>query len=200
MRRFAHFTFVVAVALLAIAAFRAYRVRAAAEEAARYSPEDVSPVWLPAGTAIDAVMWNGIAASARVGDPVQAFVPTQVRADGKLAILSGAQLRGELEQISKRGPKARVSVNFSVLIANGRSLSIQTRRVVKTIPIHSDIDTFSTAFGALLGASVGAAVGAASGDLRLIDRGVQEGAKNTISPDPAIHITVVLASGLEVLR
>jgi hypothetical protein len=145
-------------------------------------------------------MWNGIAASARVGDSVQAFVPAQVPADGRLAILSGAQLRGELKQISKRAASARVSVNFSVLIAGGRSLSIQTRRVVKTVPVHSDIDTFGSAFEALLGASIGAAVGAAAGDLRLIDRGMLEGAKNTMSQDPAIHITVVLTSGLEVLR
>src|SRR5262245_35062631 len=168
--------FVAAFIMLLVLAFWSYRVRAAAEEAAEFAPSQVSPVLVPAGTTIHAVMRGGIPEFAAAGDKVAAFVLRPVVSDGRLLIPANAELKGTLEQVSVKGDKARVRMNFTVLYIEGRSWNIKARPSTTIAPVQSDVETIGSAFEMLLGGSLGATIGAASGDLHLVQRGMFVGA------------------------
>src|SRR5262245_19740483 len=88
-RRVAHFAVALALALLAISAFWAYRVRAAAE-AAQFVPISTKRELVPAGMAISGVIRNGFARSAAAGDTVTAFVSIPVIWHDRVVIPPGA--------------------------------------------------------------------------------------------------------------
>src|SRR5512147_2969497 len=103
MGAFTRLVFAIALVILGLTAFRLYRVKATAEEADQFAPAGARQTLIPAGTEITAVLRNGIAESATAGDPVRAFVSEPVVVNGSVVIAPGAQLRGELQEISISG-------------------------------------------------------------------------------------------------
>jgi len=196
MRRIVCFTAAVALMVIAISVFWSYRVRAA-EHAAQFPPVSIHAVRLPAGTAIEAALINGIASKAQAGDTVTAFVSRPVIIDGKLVIPKGARLTGHLDKLSVSRRVGSASLNFTVLTIQGRLFTIQTRRVAVVIPTLSDVDLVRKTLKTLMGAALGAAVAAESGDARLIDRGVLEGTTATL-PLETVPIQVFLAGDLDI--
>ncbi len=161
MRGITHFAIAIALITSAVSVFWSYRVRGA-EEAAQFAPASDKHVVLPAATAIEAVMRNGIASSAVAGETVMAFVSTPVAFDGRLVIPYGAQLEGNLEEISVFGARAEAIISFTVLTTGGRSFAIQARPVVVLTTSRSDTEILSAALKALTGTGLGIAIGAAS--------------------------------------
>src|SRR5207247_1951835 len=92
-------------------------------------------VLVPERTVIDAVIKNGVAESAAVGDAITAFVTTPVSIKERTVIPSGAQLRGSLEELSVGRGTAKVTVNFTVLLIEDRNFTVQTRTVAAIIPV-----------------------------------------------------------------
>jgi hypothetical protein len=195
-RRIARFTVAVALVLAAISWFWSYWVRAD-EEAAQFTPLRIQPETLPAGMAIQAVIKHGIRKSTEKGDVVTALVSKPVVMHDRLVIPSGAQLKGDLEDVSVLDGAATAKIHFNVLLTGGNAIAIQTRQIVITTPIRSDIQTVSKGLKTIVGASLGAAVGAASGDPRVVSRGLIEGAVATTSAGSPVPITVILTRDLE---
>ena len=80
MRSSTRFALALVLIIFATLAYRSYRVRAAAEEAFQYAPAAAVPKLLPAGTAIEVVVWgNGIPESVAAGDEVTAFLTSPIR-------------------------------------------------------------------------------------------------------------------------
>jgi hypothetical protein len=200
MRRFVRQAFIVILIVAAISNFRSYRVRAAADAAARFKPTAGGPVFVPAGTGIKAVLGNGIPGFAQPGDAVAAHVPAPVIVDGDLLIPDGAWLKGELEEFTASDVKARANIRFDQLVIHSRAVPIQARSVVFVAPIQSDVQILSTTLKTLVGAGLGASVGANSGDVRLVDGGVRLGIVASSLGDAAIPVTVVLVRGVTIER
>jgi hypothetical protein len=191
---------IVILIVAAISDYRSYRVRAAAEAAARFKPTVSGPVFVPAGTAIQAVLWNGVPALATRGDFVAAHVPMPVIVDGNLLIPDGAWLNGELEEFVVSDSKAWANIRFTQLVIRDRSFSVQTRRVVFVIPVQSDIQILGTILKTLVGAGLGAAVGADTGDKRLLDSGLRVGVVSSVFSGAMAPVSIVLVRGVTVER
>ena len=196
MRRFARFAVIVALVVFSISLFRSYRVRAVAEEAAQFAPAAATPVLVPAGTAIPAVIWNGISESAAPGDSITAVVSKPVIVNGELAIPSGSRLKGKLQKVSFSHAKAKVQIGFNVLLVRGRNLTIQARPFEGGIPVETDLQILSAALTTLMEASLGAAIGAGSGNPRVTSRGLFEGVRASALHQSAVPITVILTRDL----
>ena len=197
MRAFTRLLPVLILIVFGITAVWLYRAKATVEQAAEYAPAGVGQTLIPAGTAIPAVLRNGIPESARAGDSVRAFVSNPVVVNGRAVIAPEAQLQGELQEILITGEEARVSMNFSGLRICSAPIAIETRRVVAVVPVETDVDIASAAFRAVLGASLGAAIGAGSGDLRVIERGLFEGLSSS-ALQKSIPIRIILAHDVQV--
>jgi hypothetical protein len=196
MRRVTHFVIAIALITSAISVFWSYRVRAA-EEAAQFAPSMRKPVLLPAATAIEASIRNGIASSAVEGDSVTAFVSAPVIFDGRVVIPYGAKLEGDLGIMSVFEARAKANISFNVLSIGGRSYTIQTRPVVVFTPVQSDTDILSAALYTLIGAGLSTAITAASADARSIEDGLFMGAKGSLLVKSTVPITVTLIEDLE---
>lgn len=153
---------------------------------------------MPAGTAVKAVIFSGIASSASLGDTVIASVSDPVVSEDTFAIRPGSQLKGTLEELSLDDHTGKAQINFTLLLIGGRTLPIQTHAVAVVLPVQGDAEILRTTFRILTGATFGAAVGAASQDVRLIRRGLFDGARLTIPVKDIVPITVILAGDLEV--
>jgi hypothetical protein len=182
----------VAVFFAAISAFRAHRVRAANDEAAKYAPTDSSLVFLPAGTAIHAVFPRLLADFSTPGDSVRAIVSEPVMIEGRHVLAPGAELKGTLERFSQSDSMVRVSMNFRTLIVGVHAIPIEARRVDAVTSVQNDAEILSSAFKTLMGASIGAAVAAGAGDRDLIDRGLLEGIRAT-QERSELQFTVILS-------
>ena len=191
---------IVILIVAAISDFRSYRVRAAAEAAARFKPTMSRSVFVPAGTAIKAVLWNGIPALATRGDVIAAHVPMPVIVDGDLLIPDGAWLKGELEEFATSDAKAWANIRFTQLVIRDRTFSVQARRVVLVVPVQSDIQILGTIIKTLVGGGLGAAVGADTGDTRLLDTGLRVGVVSSVFSDAIAPVSVVLVRGVTVER
>jgi hypothetical protein len=200
MGKVLRFVILTASILAGLAAIWTFRVRAAAYEAAQFAPAPamVRPAMLPAGTAIEAVVTNGIPMTASPGDPVTAIIATPVHVDGILVIPSGAQLEGIVETVSKFDDTGEAQLRFSILGSNGRSVEIQTQTVVVKGPIVDDVEILTGALQSMMGATLGAAIGAETGDVRLIERGVIEGLGSSAPTDNTVSVMVVLARDLAI--
>jgi hypothetical protein len=183
-----------------ISVFRSYRVRAAADAAARFKPAPLARAFVPAGTEIKAVLWHGLPEFAAPGDTVAAHVPAPVIIDGELLIPQGAWLKGELKELSVLNETAGANISFTQLVIRVRSFSIEARRVDVVIPVESDVEILSTALKTLIGAGLGAAVSFGTGDLRLVDRGIQQGTVSSSFGKDSVPITVVLVRGVAIER
>jgi hypothetical protein len=178
-----------------MSAIWSYRVRAA-EEAAELPPSINESFVLPSGTAIDALLRNGIGRDATPGESVTAFVSNPVTSGGTVVIPAEAQLNGTLEQISVTDRRAEVLIRFSVLSIRGRPYTIDARDVMLRLPVVSDIEGLSAAFKALMATSLGTSIGAASRDERLVERGLLEGTKMVQTTGISIPITVTITRNL----
>jgi hypothetical protein len=185
--------------MLAMSAIWSYRVRAAGE-AAELRPAANETFVLPAGTAIDALVRNGIGRDAKAGDRITAFVSNPVSSDHSVVIPVEAQLQGNLEQISIAHHRAEVRIRFSALLIHGQRFDIHARQVSVRMPIVTDIDELSAALETLMATSLGTSIGAASGDRRLVERGLLEGTKIVDATGISIPVTVTLTRNLEVKR
>jgi hypothetical protein len=183
--------------ILALLTFSSIRAHEVAVEAAKYAPAPRTPVLIPAGTNIQAVVRHGVAESAGPGSSVNAAVPSSIVVGGRTVIPSGAELTGKLEKVSflKFGADARM--NFDVLLFGGRAFIIRSKSVELTVPVQSDIDLMGNAIRGLMGASIGAATGAAAGDMRFMDWAVLQSAVVSESGEVAIPITVTLTQDLQ---
>ena len=195
--RVSRFTIAVGLIVLMISLFNSYQVRTA-ENAASFLPVNAKSVLVPERTVIDAVITNGVAESAAVGDAITAFVTTPVSIKERTVIPSGAQLRGSLEELSVGRGTAKVTVNFTVLLIEDRNFTVQTRPVAAIIPVLSDTQIFAGVLKALTGAGLGAAIGAASGDPALLNSGLAEGTVSSLSQEVSVPVKVVLIRGLNV--
>jgi hypothetical protein len=196
MYRFTRFAVPAVLLLLALSAFWLYRVRVAAQ-AAQFVPTSVEPVLVPAGTAISAVMRNGIASAALAGDTVTAFVSTPVSSQGTFVIPSGAQLKGRLEKFSVSGTIGTARIRFNSLCMRQRCFDIQTRPVEVIARARSDTEIFFTGLRCLIGAGLGAAIGSASSNVRMMDLGLMTGVTSA-SVEHIVPLTIVLTEDLEV--
>ena len=196
-RKIYRLVFAVALILLAISVFSAYRLRAV-EEAAEFEPSHTEPVMVPARTVIPAAVRSRIPESAEAGDTVTAFVSAPVVIDGRTVIPYGAQLKGEMEHVSVSGPTANAAVSFDVLLIDGNSLTIQTRQIGVIIPVQSDAEILGTALSALMQASIGAAIGAEARDPRVLNGALVEGAATSVPVEVPVPITVTLIRDLEI--
>jgi hypothetical protein len=190
MRRLKRFFFLLICVAVAASAVWDYRVRAA-EEAYEYAPTSLAPVLVPAGTAIHAVLFNGLVENTHDGDSITAFVSDPVAVHGTFVVAPGAQLRGRVEDVSTHGDTATVRMKFSIIEIRGRTFPIQTGPVIAAMPVQDDIDVFGVALRALMSATVASGIGAHSGDRRVIARGMLEGARFSASL-PSIPITAIL--------
>lgn len=197
MRRITHFAIAVALITLAISAFWAYRVRAE-DEAAQFAPAMSQHIVLPVGTVMAAVIPNGIASSAVDGDKVTAFTSTPVFFLGSLVIPPGTQLEGHLEQVSVAGANVKAHIRFFALTIGARSFTIQARPVVVFAPARSDTKILTSALKTIVGAVIGAGIGATSGDQRLVERGLLEGARAGLSIESTVPILVTLLADLRI--
>jgi hypothetical protein len=196
-RRFRHFAVLAAVALIVISVFWSFRVRAA-QEATEFKPIRAASGFVPAGTPIPAVLRNGIPSSAAKGDRILAVTSEPVLVQGVVAIPTGAQLEGTVNELSSFGSEKELDVRFTELFTGNRSLPIQTKETLVSGRVQSPINAVSGGLGALIETSIGAAFGAASGDPNLVKRGLLEGAGSIGSADSSIPITIVLTGDLEI--
>src|SRR5437867_749913 len=186
--------FAIALSLIAFAIYVSWSYRGnAGDDSAELPPTTAKPVLLPAGTAIEAQISNGVASFAIAGDRVTAFVSEPVVSKGRVVVPTGAELGGNLENVSVSPAGRKVRMIFTVLLIRGRCFAIQTRPLVLVTPVQSNIDILATAFRTLFGAAVGGALGASSGDERMINGGVLFGAEASDAATSSVHITVVLA-------
>jgi hypothetical protein len=183
--------------ILAVSAFGWYRVRAA-QEAAQFMPADTTPVLVPAGTMISAVVRHRIPESAAPGDTIVAYVQDHVFVDGRTAVRSGAQLNGHIEKVSVSGNTARASFRVDCLLTNGLMLTIETRGITAEIPVRSEPEILTAALKALMGAMMGAAIGAESRDPRMVDRALIEGVATSIPEEIEVPIALTLVRTLEI--
>jgi hypothetical protein len=181
----------------AISGFRSHRVRAAAE-AALFQPATAKLVPLPAGTAIRAVIRNGIASSAVPGDTVLAFVSMDVVFNDRVMIPSVAQLKGSVEDLDVFGATGQARLNFTGLLTPAGAFLIHTRPVQVITPLQSDTKILFTALTTPLGAILGAAMGAESGDVRMIIRGLMAGTSAIRLDKSEVPITVTLTRDLKI--
>ncbi len=193
MGRVLRFITALGLIILTISVVRLYRVQSAGDK----RPVVIASTRIvPAGTAIQTLIRNKIAESAEVGERITAFVGTPVVSNGATVIPSGTQLEGVLEKISVHGSNAQVILYFDRALIHGRTVPIQTRRVVAMIPVVSDTEILANALRALTGAGLGAALGAVSGDPNLINRGMFQGTVPAVSQEIAVPITVTLVQDL----
>ncbi len=189
------FTVFVALVALVWASFSMYRVHAATE-AARILPSAEQPIWLPAGTAINAEIRNRIPSSATVGDTVTAFVSTPVVLNHEIVIPAGAPINGTIQSVTVHGSTGRIRMKFTALAVGRRSLPIQAPTVIVRTPLRSDLEVLGTAVNMLFGTTFGAAIGAATGDIKMIDDGVIQGAEASEPDDEPVNFRVILSSDL----
>jgi hypothetical protein len=194
MRHFS-IAWILVVITLAASSIWVYRLHAA-NEAAQFSPAIERHVWVPSGTMIVAAMRNRILASSKSGDPVTAFVSTPVIFQEQLVIPVGAALNGTIERVRIEHGTGSARIKFDMLVINGHKFSIQTQGVFVHTATENDLRTISKALQLLMGTTLGVAVGAATGDPRMIDDGLIEGAINTTDPQTSIPIRVTLADRL----
>jgi hypothetical protein len=183
--------------MLAMSAIWSYRVHAKAESV-EFSPAVNETFVLRAGTAINALLRNGIGREAATGDSITAFVSEPVIWDNEVVIPAEAELKGSLEQISVSNKQAELLIRFSVLVIRGQRFDIDARQVSVRVPIVSDIDELSAAFETLAASTLGTSIGGASGDPRLVERGLLEGTKILDTTGISIPIAVTLSRDLDV--
>jgi hypothetical protein len=197
LRRIDCLIFAVALILLAVSVFSAYRVRAA-EEAAQFEPAYTEPVLVPARTVIPAALKNRIPESAEAGDTVTAFVSAPILVDDRTVIPPGAELKGELEKVSISGTTAKSTVKFNRLLTGGQAFEIETRQIEVKIPVQSDTEIIGSALRTLMGATLGAALGAQARDPKVFYGGIYEAAAASVTLDVEVPITVTLLRELEI--
>jgi hypothetical protein len=196
-RRLRNYAILFAVALIFISIFWSFRVRAA-EEAAEFKPIRVAAGFIPAGTAIPAVLQTGIPASVAKGDRLLAVTTEPVLVKGTVAIPVGAQLEGTVNELVSSGRETDIDVGFSELFTGSRSVPIRAKETRVSGHAQSPIKAVTGGLAALVQTSIGAAVGAATGDANLVKRGVLEAAGTIGSPDSAIPITIVLSADVKI--
>jgi hypothetical protein len=197
VRNVTRFLIAIAVMTLAISVFWSYRTRAD-YEAPLFAPAAIQPVVLPAATQIEAVIEDGIASSATAGTSLTAFVSTPVFFNGRMVIPPGAKLEGELENPSVSRSTIKADITFTRLTLSGRSHGIQTQPTKVVAPVRRDIKTLLNALNTIVGAGIGASLGAASRNARLLEDGLLQGARSSLTIKSAVHITVVLSRDLKI--
>ena len=180
-----------------MSAIWSYRVRTGAETA-EFSPAANDIFVLRAGTAINALLRNGVGKEAATGDSITAFVSKPVMLGNKIVIPAETELKGSLEQISVSHKRAELLIRFSVLVIHGLRFNIDARQVSVEVPIVNDIDELRDAFETLIATTLGTSVGGESGDPRLIERGLLEGTKMLDTTGISIPIAVTLTRDLKV--
>jgi hypothetical protein len=188
---------VLAIALLVISVFWSFRVRAA-QEASQFEPARGNTAIIPAGTVINGILRNGIPASVAAGDTITANTDTPLMLDNRVAIPAGVQLAGTVEDLSFSGRTATADIRFTALFTGRRSIPIQTEQIIVTARVQSSIEAVSGGLSALIGTGIGAGIGAASGDVKLVKRGVLEGAGSMQVSDSSIPISITLTRDLAI--
>jgi hypothetical protein len=197
MRSFKFVGILVVIILVAASILWTYQVRAAGQ-ATEFLPTVNRSTRLPAGTVIEAVIRTPFPRSLQKGDMVTAFVAKPVSVGTKLVIPVGAQMRGPVEQVTVTGKEAAAQIDFNALSIGTQSFAMRSHRVLVRGPVQSDADIFTTGLRMLMGTTFGVAVGAESRDVRLIDRGMLEGARNSMPNDVRVTFRVTLSADLEV--
>jgi hypothetical protein len=113
-------------------------------------------------------------------------------------IPSDAQLKGALTEVSVLRTRAKVGIDFTLLVIGEHEFPIQIRKVVAVTPVQTDIEVLLGGFRTLMGAMLGAAIGAGSEDWHVIEMGIVAGGQPSDSGKSGIPITVVLARDLEI--
>ena len=199
MRRITSIAWLVVVILLAMSALWTYRAKAAGE-AEEFQPASNAPVSVPTGTVIQAEIRNRFPSHAEAGDTVTAYVTRQVMSDGKLAIPADALLKGSLEKLTVTHSNGRAVIDFNEILIGRQSFAIQTRPCLVNGEAMSDLDVLSSGLRLLMGTTFGTAIGIGTGDIRLVDRTLLEGARESVKDDSRFPIRVTLATNLDIER
>jgi hypothetical protein len=183
------------VITLVAGSIRTYRMHED-NDAARFSPVVDRHVWVPSGTVIAAAIRNRILASSKPGDPVTAFVSTPLVFQEQVVIPAGAALIGSIEKVRADDESARARIKFDRLVIDGHTFSIQTKAVFVKTATENDLQTITKALELLAGTTFGVALGASTGDARMINDGIIEGAINTTDPHTSLPIRIMLTTGV----
>jgi hypothetical protein len=119
---------------------------------------DVGEVNVPNGTEIQIRLDQPLSSrTARPEDRIRASVAESVRADGRVAIPAGSEVRGIVSQVdqAERARGGRVELSFDSLVVDGRSVGIDSR--VVSID-EGRIDKSKAGLGAILGGVLGAVI------------------------------------------
>src|SRR5689334_13872880 len=103
---------VIAMVILAIMAYWAYRNTLAIVRAAEYQPAALTLSTVPAGTDIRVVLSNGINEKTRPGDSVKGFIVAPVVVGNIPLLPTGIQLNALVERIHKNDDTARILLQF----------------------------------------------------------------------------------------
>jgi hypothetical protein len=196
VRTFFHFALFVVVFVVAIAGVRIHVVRATADEAQKFAPLHIAPVLIPGGTAMPAVVLDGIPRSAAPGDNIAAILTSPVVVGGRHVISPGARLSGLMKEVSVSRGTAKVSIDFTVLLVDAHAFTIRARPTDAVLPVLGELGMLTSTFRTFMGATLGATLGAGSEDARAINWGLVAGVQPLESDDSQIPITVYLAQDL----
>ncbi len=178
-----------ALITIAIAVIWSYRVRAW-NQSLDFEPTAAPLTVAQAGTELQAWIIDPIPLSAPANEMVKAFVSTP-------AILNAATASAKLDEVSaSKGGAVRARLHFVLLAVHGGVSAIQTQPITLIATIPSDTDILTSAFRTMIGAAIGAGLGASSGDRRLLERGLMEGAATGLPVKSAISVTFVLTADL----
>jgi hypothetical protein len=125
----------------------------------------IGDVRVPDGTEIQVRLEQPLSSkTARREDRVVATVTESVRADGRVAIPAGTEVRGIVREVeaAQRANGARVDVAFDEMRLDGRTVGIQSRLVSVD---EGRIDEKKAGLGAILGGVVGAVLDGKKGAL-----------------------------------
>jgi hypothetical protein len=190
----------IAVVILAIMAYWAYRNTLAIVRAAEYQPAALTLSNVPAGTEIRVVLSNGITETTRPGDTVKGFIAAPVVVGNIPLLPTGIQLNAHIESIRKNDDTASVLLQFDEAVFRGKSTRMDCTPVWRTVPVTSDLNTLASGFNTVTGAGIGLALGTAAEDSRTAAQGLAQGAATGV-PQPNIEspqVTVRLTRDLQI--
>jgi hypothetical protein len=190
----------IAVVILAITAYWAYRNTLATVRAAEYQPAALTLSVIPAGTEIRVVLSNGITDTTRPGDTVKGFISAPVVVGNIPLLPTGIQLNARVERIHKNDDTGRVLLQFDEAVFKGKRTRMDCAPVWSTVPLTSDLNTLAHGFNTITGAGIGLALGTAAEDTRTAAQGLAQGAFTGV-PQPNIEspqVTVRLTRDLQI--
>lgn len=192
MWRILHDLLILALFPLAVFAYKSYLDRNIMTVAAHYVPETRGSSVIPAGTPIYAFLLEGVPDAAKRGDKVFAETSEPVVVEGETIIPSKTRLTGRLQDVVHNEQWASVVVVFVAARIDGEEVRIETKPLITSAPVVTDIELLGDVFETIGAAGVAAGIAATSGAEEEIAAGLVGGAIGPSTPKPAGDKQLVL--------